>query len=291
MKTNLVQTITSDNIILNGLYNPGSKEKSAVIMIHGFTSDFYSHKFFHTIQESLTSSNICNVAVQTRGTGIRTEFIYADRHDGTYIGSFYEKLDEAHLDISAWIEFLKEEGHDRIILLGHSLGTIKSVRYLFEGKYKDIVQKLVLLAPFDKNGYIERCTKGKWKEYVQIANQKISEGLGDEIIPEGYDDYAMSYQNYASWYEDSELSNMWDFYRYGEYDYPILNQIDIPVQVVVGDVDDCYYIPDFCTLKDAGKALSENIKDLDLHIIPGSGHTYVGYENMITEKVTKFILS
>jgi predicted alpha/beta hydrolase family esterase len=34
-------------------------------------------------------------------------------------------------------------------LQGHSLGTFKIVRYLFEGKYADKINKLILLAPFD----------------------------------------------------------------------------------------------------------------------------------------------
>jgi hypothetical protein len=46
MKAELIQTITEDELILNGLYLDGDKNKPVTILIHGFTSDFYSHKFF-----------------------------------------------------------------------------------------------------------------------------------------------------------------------------------------------------------------------------------------------------
>ena len=62
-----------------------------------------------------------------------------------------ELLEEAHLDISAWIKFLLDEGYQEIILQGHSLGTIKVIRYLFEGEYKNKISKLILLAPFEKH--------------------------------------------------------------------------------------------------------------------------------------------
>jgi len=291
MNNNLVQTTTKDELILNGLYKSGDKNKPVVILIHGFTSDFYSHKFFHDIQKSLTENELANVAIQTRGTGIRTEFIKNGRRDGVWMGSFYEKLNEAHLDISAWIDFLKEQGYKQFILAGHSLGTIKSVRYLFEGEYADDIKKLILLAPFDKNGYIEKLTEGKWKQYAKMADQKTKEGKGQETIPDGYDDYPMSYQSYASWYEDSELSNIWDFYKGDKYNCTLLNEISIPVQIIVGDSDDFFYIPKFSTIDSTKKILESNISDLELNIVKGAGHTYVGFEDEVAKLVNKFIAS
>jgi len=291
MKIDLVQTTTKDDLILNGLFIDGNINKPAVILIHGFTSDFYTHKFFHAIQETLRGSNISSVAIQTRGTGIKTEFLKSNRKDGLWLGSFYEKLEDAHLDITAWIEFLISKGYKEIILLGHSLGTLKTVSYLIEGKYKDIIKRIVLLAPFDKNGSIERLTNGKWKEYVKIANQKCIDRLGQEIIPEFYDEYPMSYQNYASWYSDTEFNCMWDFYRHSTYDFPTLNKILIPVEIIVGDKDDCFYISEFSNIENTKIVLQDNIRDLEFHLIDGSEHTYVGFEEEVSKLVSDFIVS
>jgi pimeloyl-ACP methyl ester carboxylesterase len=270
------------------LYKNGDKSKSAVILIHGFTTDFYTCDFIQEIQESLSKKNIASIAIQNRGTGVHTEFHKEDGNN-VFIGSFFEKLEEAHLDITAWIKFLLGQGYSKIILAGHSFGTFKSVRYLFEGENKDKVSKIVLLAPFDKNAYIERKAPGKIKEHLEIAKARIAEGKGFEIIPEGYEDYEMSYQDFVSWYEDSELGNVFDFYKYGKYNFPILNKINIPGEVVVGDKDEYFYIPEFSTIGDAENSLKENIKDLELHILNGSVHTYIGFEKEVAKLVTDFV--
>lgn len=290
MNTTLIETITEDDLILNGAFRDGDKQKPVVILIHGFTSDFYSHKFFKDIQESLYNINVGSIAIQTRGTGLQTEFIKKGRKDSVLIGSLYEKINEAHLDISAWIERLKVLGFNKFILAGHSLGTIKSVRYLFEGKYKNEIDKIILLAPFDKNGYIEKHTDGKWHKYVQESVEQIQNGNGQNQAPLYYDDYAsVSYDTYVSWYEDTEINRLWDFYKGDNYDCKLLHQINIPVQIIVGDSDEFFYIPDYSTLESTISLLHNNIRGLDLTIIENCGHSFVGHEEQMVNNVIRFL--
>jgi len=290
MNLQLVRTPTSDNLFLNALYSPGDTSKPAVLFIHGFCGDFYSNTFFHKIREQLQSQNIASLAIQTRGTGILTEFFTEDG-EGREIGSYYEKLEEAHLDISAWIEFLHAQGYKDIILAGYSLGTIKAVRYLFEGKYADLVKKLVLLAPFDKNGYMERLIPGSLKDYVKIAEQMVQQGKGLAFVPPHMEDYPMSYQTYVSWYKDSDLSSMWDFYRGDEYNFPAMSKISVPTSIVVGDADDFFYIPELTTLEKTKEILHKYIKNLELTIIPGAEHSFVEFEERVAQSVVTFIVT
>lgn len=285
----LIQVETKDDLILSGLYNHSKDSKLAAIQIHGFTGDFYTHKFIKQIQNTLYDKNISSVSIQTRGTGIQTEIIKKGREKERWIGSFYEKLEEAHLDISAWVKYLLDQGNEDIILIGHSLGTIKAVRYLFEGEYSDKIAKLILLAPFDKNGYMVRHSGDKLKPHIDFASKMVKEGRGEEIIPEDYEDFALSYQTFLSWYKDTDLSNMFDFYRYGRYDFPILGKINIPVQVNVGDKDEFFFIPEISSIEDAKKSLAENIKDLDLNIIEGAEHCYVGFEDELMGNISRFV--
>jgi pimeloyl-ACP methyl ester carboxylesterase len=289
MNANLIQVETEDGIVLNSLYKQGDKNRPAVIIIHGFLSDFYSHKFFHSIQERLAEAGVASICIQTRGTGLRTEFIKRNRLEGKYIGSLYERIEESHLDVSAFIEFLLMEGYEDIVLAGHSLGTIKAVRYIYEGKHNDKVKKLVLLAPFDKNGYIEGYTKGKREEYMEMARKQVSKGKGESLVPEEFDDFSMSYTTYISWYTDSDLSNMWDFYRKDSYGFPSLRNLTLQVQVIVGDKDEFFYLEDKYTFEDSQECLEKNIKNLKFERISGSGHTYVGYEDQVASLVEKFV--
>lgn len=287
-KVQLVQTITSDELVLSGLFSSGDTSKSAVIFIHGFTSDFYTHPFYHEIADAIASKQQGFMLAQNRGTGIETE---VTRSNGAieYIGSYFEKLEDAHLDISAWIEFLKSLGYRKIILMGHSLGTIKAVRYLFEGKYKEDIEKLILLAPFDKNSYVEKKTDGGWLEHGKIAQKFVDEGKGRERIPDTFDDFPMSYQTYFSWYKDDELGRMFDFYN-PKYDFPVLSKITIPVKVIVGDKDDVLYMPEFNGSADeVGNILQKKIKKSKVNIIKGANHTFSGKEQEVVNEVITFL--
>ncbi|MBL8014568.1 MAG: alpha/beta fold hydrolase [Candidatus Doudnabacteria bacterium] len=291
MKTTstLVQTATADNLVLSGFYGEGDKAKEAVIFIHGFGGDFYTHRFVHEIADALNSSQYAYVSAQTRGTGLFTELVDSARATSNYKGSYYELLEEAYMDIDAWVEFLQREGYQKIVLLGHSLGTIKSVRYMSEGKHKDVVSKLILLAPFDKNGYVENKTKGEWHEHVKIARQMVDEGRGLEIIPSTFDDFPMTYQTYLSWYQETELNAIWDFYK-PDYTSPILKDLHVPVLAVIGDKDDVVYLPTIGgSLDNTIKYLKNNIRSIDVQIVADADHCYVGKEQQVVEVVLKFL--
>lgn len=286
---NHIQVTTKDQFKLNGLYKVGDKTKPAVIMIHGFTSDFYSHKFYHSISQKLEAQGNAVILAQTRGTGIVTEFLKTDG-SGEHVGSYYEKIEEGHLDITAFIKFLFDEGYSEIILTGHSLGTIKSVRYLFEGEYKDKIKKLILLAPFDKNAFMEVKAPNKWYEFVEIAKQKIEDGKEKEFVPvPEYEDFAMSYQTFYSWYIQDDLSCMWDFYR-RDYDFPTMKKINIPTKVIIGSKDEYLSYAGFgTTTESCMEIIKKNIKDCETVIIEGSEHCYGGFEDQVADEVANFV--
>lgn len=291
MKAELVKTTTEDNLFLNGLFVEGDKQKPAMIFIHGFEGDFYSHKFISTLGEEFARNNYTFLSVQTRGTGQKIELVQTD-FEPRFIGSHLELLEEAFLDIDAWVKFLLDKGYSNIILSGHSLGTIKSVRYLFEGKYKDKIKKLILFAPFDKNGAEDKFTKGKWKEYVEIAKKKVEEGKGEDYIPmdstDPWDEINISYQTYASWYSQDDIGCMFDFYRQ-DYNFPTLNKIQIPVQFIVGSKDDFFNATNPENSQEALDILLKNISNSTWEIINGAGHTFNGYEEELVKDVLDFI--
>ncbi len=288
MTYDLIQVFTEDNLKLTGLATKEAKDKTAYIFIHGFEADFYSHNFYHALVEKLSSQdNVCILA-QHRGTGSHTEFVKKDG-TGEHIGSFYEKIEDAHLDISAYVEYLLNSGYQKIGLIGHSLGTIKSVRYLFEGKYKDKIESLILLAPFDKNAYIQRKSQDKWKEYLKIAEKKISEGKGGQIVPlPEYEDYPITYNTFVSWYNQTDLSCMWDFYR-KDYTFPVLKQTNIPVLAILGSEDDFMIFPEFgVSPESALNKIKEVVKDSETVLLQGSGHTFFGFEDQLATAIASF---
>src|SRR3989344_4535069 len=111
---NLVRVETKDKLLLRGLYVEGNKTKPAVIHIHGFQGDFFTQEFAKKIALKLRDNKIGFISAQNRGTGIESE-IYATTKEGWKLGgASYELLEEAYLDIDAWVKFLLDQGHKDI---------------------------------------------------------------------------------------------------------------------------------------------------------------------------------
>ena len=251
-KNQLLQVSTSDGLYLHGYYSPSSDKKIALLHIHGFEGNFYETSFVYTLEKKLSKNNIAFLTVNTRGNGMVTEF---NTVDGKYrtIGSHKELLEEAHLDISAWIKFLINEGYQKIILQGHSLGTMKVIRYLFEGKYKDKIKKLILLAPFEKT-------------------------LLDNISPETQE----------GWAGDNDFARVFDFTS-RNYDFPILKQIKVPTKIIVGDKDEYLLPSEPGNYQKAMDILLNNIPNSEGIFIPDAIHSFKPNEELMSEEVVKFI--
>ena len=70
----IYQIETKDHLRLTGLLQEGDMRKPAVIYIHGFTSDFYTHRFPYAISKKLKQNKMSVNKV--------TIFISGNRHKG-----------------------------------------------------------------------------------------------------------------------------------------------------------------------------------------------------------------
>jgi len=286
----LIKTKTEDKVILNGLYVACEKHRPIVLHLHGFEGDFFNNAFVDIVAKKLHANGFGFLSIQTRGTA--SEYAL-DVDLGNDIGvkkcgAHYELLEEAYRDIDAGVNFLVGEGYSNIVLQGHSLGTIKVVRYMFEGKLKGSVKKLVLLAPFDKNYLAEEFTGGRWASYVKKAEEATQGGLGTQMIPKKWDEVGLSYQTYVSWYKDDDLSRMFNFYDKG-CGFPILNALKLPVKVIVGSEDEYFHRSNQSNPQEALDIMSQHIGNFSSRLIQGAHHTYTGFETVVADEITSFL--
>lgn len=285
MKIQNIRVITEDGLKLNShLY--GGNNRKIVLFVHGFETDFYSLPFISTIADRLVENNIDFISIQHRGTSQRMEFI-TESGEGKYIGSHMEVLEEAYLDIDAFVSWAIKNSYEEIYLAGHSLGTLKSVRYFTEGSYADKIQKLLLLAPFDKNGQEDVFTEGNWNKYLEQASKEIEAGNGRSYVPSYWEEVEMSYQTFYSWYRPSELGSMFDFYR-KDYDFPVLSRIKIPTYIVVGTEDEFFHSTNIENPQEALDILLNSIPQSEGDLLEGCKHIYLGHEDQLADLLTKF---
>ncbi len=286
-KNKLLQVSTSDGLYLHGYYVSSDDKKTVLLSIHGFEGNFYENNFIYFLADECEKNQIGFLTANTRGNGRETDF---NTVDGEYkvIGAQYEFLEEAHLDISAWLKFLIGEGYREIILQGYSLGTIKVVRYLFEGEFRDKVNKLILLAPFDKKGLMVSRGRENIEELLKKAQKIVDEGKGDELITPDFEDIAVSYKTYISWYKQDDLGRMFEFCS-PDYNFPILKQIKIPVKIIVGSKDEYFHLSNPGHPEEAMNILLKYIPNSQGKIIEGAVHSFRPYEEIMAQEVITFI--
>lgn len=283
----VVRVTTKDGLYLHGYYSPGSKSGTTLLHIHGFEGNFYENYFVQVISEHLRKEGVTFLTVNTRGNGRDTDF---NTIDGSIkrIGAHYELLEDAYRDIDAWIDFLLKAGYKHVVLQGHSLGTVKAVRYLSEGKLKIHVKKLILLAPFDKKPLVRSFTNTPLDDLLKRAQQKVDEGKGDELITREFDDISFSYRTYVSWYKQDDLGRMFEFCN-KDYDFPVLKGIKIPVKVIVGSEDEYFHVSNRDHPEEALEILSENIPNCETVLLKGAKHQYQGHEARLAKEIISFI--
>lgn len=282
----LVQVETEDGLRLQGYFSP-KEGKRALLHIHGFEGNFYENYFVQVLAKKFYEQNITFLAVNTRGCEKIKEF---NTPSGEYktVGARYELLEDSPIDINAWIELLNNEGYKDVILCGHSLGTMKVVRYLAEGKYANKVKKLILLAPFDKKGLLQTYTKTPIDKLLKRAQKRVDDGRGDEMITKDFDTIVVSYKTYISWYKQDELGRMFEFVN-KNYGFPALTKIKVPTKIIVGSKDEFFHMSNPNHPEEAMNIMLKAISNSEGKIIERAVHSFASHEEELAFEVVKFI--
>lgn len=287
MQAQIVRVTTSDGLYLHGFFQPGARNKTALLHIHGFEGNFYENYFLDVISNTLKKSNITWLPVNTRGNGKETAFNTTDGREAR-IGARYELLEQAYIDIDAWVEFLQKEGFNTICLMGHSLGTMKAVRYLSEGKFKHQINKLILLSPFDKKALIEPYTHSPIELMLEKAKEMIKKGRGEELITSEFDTISLSYNSYVSWYKQDDFGRCFEFCT-KNYVSPVLKKIQIPTKIIVGSKDEFFHLSNPDNPQEAMEIMLNTIPDSQGVIIPEAVHSFSPHEEILAKEILEFI--
>jgi pimeloyl-ACP methyl ester carboxylesterase len=271
MKQELVRINSMDNIEMVGiLYEPEEKSNKIVIHVHGLCGNFYENRFLDILAKTYTDKGISFLTFNNRGVNYISDL---RKENGTeLIGGCYERFIDSLLDIEGAINFVKEKGYTNIILEGHSYGCNKVAYYYSQKKDKNI-SKIVLLAPCDIPRECEKfLSKAEYEKAKEESTRLVNEGKENELI-----DFSVNSNGViaaGTYYNDFLPNGENDFIRYvdgknGKSE--VFNNIDIPVLVIFGDVDECVLTEDIETIKGY---LNNNIKNCNIQIIKGANHSY-----------------
>ena len=290
MKQELIKMITSDNIELTGLlYTPISKTNKIVVFVHGLGDDFYKKSFLEFLAKSFTSNGYAFFSFNNRGSGYITKLIKRENNEIKSImgGCVFEIFEESQIDIQTAIEFVKELGYNEITLQGHSFGCSKVIYYYDKIKKDDLIKNIILLAPCD----IIKSTQNILGEtiynfYVEKAKTMILNNQGNNLMS---DTINVKYNVSANTFNSIYLENCNnDIFRYRDKNYnsQILNNIDIPIFIQIGDNDVLALSEHKDTII---QFFNNNIENINIEFIKDSDHSFNNKEQITSDNYTKWL--
>lgn len=144
IQTRLCTFRTADKERLHGLLfiRANAQSDLALILVHGVAMNFYLPPLVNFGQELAERGFHCFV-INTRGH----DWIARAGNLTNFGGSAYENLEDCLLDLDGALDYLKHQGYRRFILLGHSLGAIKSIIYQGTRQRSDVAGIVSCSAP------------------------------------------------------------------------------------------------------------------------------------------------
>jgi pimeloyl-ACP methyl ester carboxylesterase len=272
---------SSDDIVNAGvIFNPqkNTTKHVAVIWVHGWGVNFYSPSYI-SIGRAIAARGYTCISINSRMHDLgNVEGYHGEKRlrGGGYWGVGSEEV----RDIAAWVNFVKSQGFDKAILVGHSAGWA-AVR-IYETEMQDNrVAGLVLasggvgpdLPPIDSLQYMQ-------------AVRLISENKGDELIR----DPKRSFPSYISAATFMDIVNTpreeKDFFGFISPNAGI-TKINCPILAFYGTNDDVGSKKDLDSLQLNLSRQSLKVK-LTTTMIQNADHMYTGEESQVADIITKW---
>ena len=270
-RTEICAFKTADNERLHGaLFTPeGTPSDLALLFVHGVAMNFYLPPLF-TFGKELAGRGFHSFVINTRGH----DWISRAGNLTKFGGSAYENLEDCLPDLDAALDFLKAQAYRRCILIGHSLGAIKSIIYQGTRRRDDIVGIVSCSAP--RQFYSERVARqAGFRELIEKAEAMVAEGRGEELIPVGVGSTpgiftARSHVN-----------------KYGRDDNndcrPYAKRIDCPLLAIVGSAEPKFF------WEYAQEIVANAGGESTCTLIEGAGHFYNRHTAEIVDTIDRWL--
>ena len=139
MLADLVEVTTADGIPLSGAYfAPAGQDNvlpvDAFLFFHGDGGHFYRSMYLRMGQR-LAARGLAFLSANRRGH----DLVSNGAQGGPLAGYAFETVDESRVDYVAWLGLLRERGHRRIAIGGHSGGAVRAVYAQATERFSDVV--------------------------------------------------------------------------------------------------------------------------------------------------------
>lgn len=205
------------NIKATASYSAGDKIKPAVLLIHGFlgTRDHATLKnLTNAIKDEgySTLAPTLSLGIDKRKQSLACEAIHT------------HTMESDVSEINLWVQWLIKKGHKKVILLGHSFGSLNMLVYLKQHQIPEITYAIATSLIDIEHAIGKQSVKNQLKEaYQQIKNNNKSLNEYKISYCKKFISTAETFVSYAKWDKKNILS--------------LLKFIKKPVHIIMGEND------------------------------------------------------
>ena len=285
MHCELIRTQTSDGLRLDGaLFSApaGSAVRlsvDAALCLHGVGANFYTSSTLDGIRSTLLNLGLSVVAANTRG------------HDTVYLasmamgrrrqGAAYETVDDCRLDVAAWLKLLQQRGLKRVLLVGHSLGAIKSVYSQSLEQFEQVTGIVAISPPrLSHKAFMNSLDSSVYFQSLSTAEDLIRAGKPNELFEARFPfPLLITAAGYVEKYGPAE--------RYNIVNY--VPQLPCPALFVYGSKE-LEAGPSFAGMPDTLLGLPGN-SAREVVVVQDADHNYTGVYDNLAGEVRRWLTS
>lgn len=269
MHAELCRVRTDDGLLLDGSLSIPADEKpstlpvDAFLLIHGTGSNFYAPGMLKTFAGQAVAAGVSVLRVNTRG---HDQMASISGANGTIRGgAAYETIAECCHDLNAWLDFLVGRNFERIALVGHSMGAVKSIYSQAKSQHPAVQQVIAISPPRFCHQQLTSHRQGAdFRDDFTRAQQLVADGKGDALIT-------------VRQPLPLTLTAAGFLAKYGPHDeYDIIRhlpQMNCPVLIVIG-TESVAASPAFYGLPDEVQQLAAEHPQIALELVDGANTGY-----------------
>lgn len=286
MLVDLVRTTCRDGVRLDGAIIPAADHAhrprgvDGVICLHGVGSNFYSSGLFEKIGPAVAQLGIPVLLANTRGHD--WYFVQWIGGNVQQFGAAYEVVDECREDVRTWLEFLKRRGWTRVVLMGHSLGAIKSIHALASEPDIEAAGLIALSAPRLSYAHFMAApdASADFLGSIRTAEKLVAEGRGNELFwARAPFTVQISAASYLDKYGPKERYNV----------YKLLDRLRCPALFTYGGKEiDGGGVP-FAGIVEVVKGAQPPGGPIDVEIVPEGDHLYTGVQSELIQRIETWL--
>ena len=294
MQADVIKREAEDGTELFGLVHEADGERDlAVIYVHGLGSTARSH-----VSQGLAAVLPRAGIGLIRGDLREADLLHIDElpnaGEARKGGGAYHPFAAGVADVDVWVREALERGYQRIVLFGHSLGSLRSTHYVADRGRPELVG-LVLASTADLIAMHEsRYTEDELERFLAMAGSMVAEGNGDEIMPTECSVGLMRQPISAAAYVDRfGLQPSWDvmdlYERGSDRAFRALSEVQVPILATFGTQKETIPADRVDAVFELLAKQAARTPSFTSHTFEGAEHFYLGFSEQLAELTRDWI--